>query len=88
MVEHWSPKPGVGGSSPSWPAIRKGNCNMEKLTTYFKHVREEIQKVIFPTKLQIKQAFIAVFIVVTVISIFLALVDMLMSAIVSTAVGN
>jgi preprotein translocase subunit SecE len=61
---------------------------MEKLTTYFRHVREEIQKVIFPTKLQIKQAFIAVFIVVTVISIFLALVDMLMSAIVSTVVGN
>jgi len=61
---------------------------MEKLITYFKDVREEIQKVIFPTKIQIKQAFIAVFIVVTVISIFLALVDMLMSAIVSAVVGN
>ncbi len=59
-----------------------------KINNLFKHVREEIQKVIFPTKIQIKQAFIAVFIVVTVISIFLALVDMLMSAIVSTAVGS
>jgi preprotein translocase subunit SecE len=59
---------------------------MEKLTTYFAHVKEEIQKVIFPTKAQIKQAFIAVFIVVTVISIFLALVDWLMSAIVSALV--
>ena len=61
---------------------------MEKLTTYFEHVKQEIQKVIFPTKVQVRQAFIAVFIVVTVISIFLALVDMFMSAIVSTAVGS
>jgi len=61
---------------------------MEKLTTYFTHVKEEIRKVIFPTKIQVRQAFIAVFIVVIVISIFLALVDLLMSAIVSTAVGS
>jgi len=61
---------------------------MEKLTTYFEHVKQEIQKVIFPTKVQIRQAFVAVFIVVTVISIFLALVDMLMSTVVSTAVGS
>lgn len=61
---------------------------MEKLTTYFSHVKLEIQKVIFPTKTQIRQAFVAVFIVVTVISIFLALVDMLMSAIVSAVIGS
>jgi len=61
---------------------------MEKLTIYFSHVKSEIQKVIFPTKTQIRQAFFAVFIVVTVISIFLALVDMLMSSIVSAAIGS
>ncbi len=87
MAEHWSPKPGVGGSSPSWLPLKRVIID-GKINNYFKHVREEIQKVIFPTKIQIKQAFIAVFIVVTVISIFLALVDMLMSAIVSTAVGS
>jgi len=59
---------------------------MEKLTTYFSDVKAEIQKVIFPTKVQIRQAFIAVFIVVTVISIFLALVDWAMSSIVSAVV--
>jgi preprotein translocase subunit SecE len=59
---------------------------MEKLTTYFSHVKEELQKVIFPTKTQIRQAFIAVFIVVTVITIFLALVDLTMSSIVSSIV--
>lgn len=59
---------------------------MGKLTTYFSHVKEELQKVIFPTKTQIRQAFIAVFIVVTVITIFLALVDLMMSSIVSSIV--
>lgn len=59
---------------------------MGKLTTYFSNVKEELQKVIFPTKTQIRQAFIAVFIVVTVISIFLALVDLTMSSIVSSIV--
>lgn len=61
---------------------------MEKLTTYFANVKSEIQKVIFPTKIQIRQAFFAVFLVVTIISIFLALVDMLMSSVVTAAVGS
>jgi len=60
---------------------------MGKLTTYFSHVKEELQKVIFPTKIQVRQAFIAVFIVVTVITIFLALVDLMMSSIVTSIVG-
>ncbi len=60
---------------------------MEKLTTYFSHVKEEIQKVIFPTKTQVRQAAFAVFLVVTVISIFLALVDLMMSSIVTAVVG-
>jgi len=59
---------------------------MGKLTTYFSHVKEEIQKVIFPTKTQVRQAFFAVFLVVTVISIFLALVDLMMSSIVTSLV--
>jgi len=60
---------------------------MGKLTTYFSNVKEELQKVIFPTKTQVRQAFFAVFIVVTVISIFLALVDLLMSTVVTSVVG-
>jgi preprotein translocase subunit SecE len=57
---------------------------MGKLSTFIKNAREEIHKVIFPTQIQVKQAFIAVILVVTVISIFLALVDLLMSSIVSS----
>ena len=84
LVEHWSPKPGVGGSSPSWPAIKK--VDMEKIGKFFKEAKVELDKVIFPTKVQVRQAFVAVVMVVAVISIFLALVDMLMSAIVSSTI--
>ena len=57
---------------------------MGKISTFIAHAREEIHKVIFPTKVQVKQALMAVIMVVTVISIFLALVDLLMSSIISS----
>ncbi|TKX30470.1 preprotein translocase subunit SecE [Campylobacter estrildidarum] len=56
---------------------------MEKLITYFKLSKIELRKVIFPLKEQVRNAYIMVFIVVTVISLFLALVDWIMSSIVS-----
>jgi preprotein translocase subunit SecE len=59
---------------------------LEKLKEFFKDAKVELDKVIFPTKIQVRQAFVAVILVVTVISIFLALVDMLMSAIVSSTI--
>ncbi len=51
------------------------------------NAKSELQKVIFPTKVQVKQAFFAVFLVVTVISLFLALVDLLMSTVLSAILG-
>ena len=57
---------------------------MGKISTFIEHARDEIRKVIFPTQIQVRQAFLAVILVVTVISIFLALVDFLMSSIVSS----
>jgi preprotein translocase subunit SecE len=59
---------------------------MEKLKEFLIEAKVELDKVIFPTKVQVRQAFVAVLLVVTVISIFLALVDMLMSAIVSSTI--
>lgn len=52
---------------------------MEKLTTYFKLSKAELGKVIFPLKEQVRNAYITVFVVVTVISLFLALIDLVMS---------
>jgi len=56
---------------------------MNKVISFIKSAKVELDKVIFPTKVQVKQAFIAVIIVVAVIAAYLALVDLLMSAIVS-----
>jgi len=49
--------------------------------------KEEFYKVIFPTKEQVRGAYIAVFIVVAVITIFLAIVDSLMGFIVSSTLN-
>jgi preprotein translocase subunit SecE len=52
---------------------------MEKLITYIKQSRAELTKVIFPTKEQVRNAFISVVVVVTVVALFLALIDLIMS---------
>lgn len=48
---------------------------IKKIKTYFQSANEERSKVIFPTKEQIRNAFVSVLIVVSVITLFLALVD-------------
>jgi len=58
---------------------------MSKVINFIKNSKVELDKVIFPTKVQVKQAFIAVIIVVAVIAAYLALVDLLMSTIVSSS---
>ncbi|ADG94271.1 MULTISPECIES: preprotein translocase subunit SecE [Arcobacter] len=60
---------------------------MSKLKTYYKNAREEIGKVIFPIKEQIRSAYISVFVVVTVISLFLALIDAVMSFSLSSVIN-
>ncbi|WP_180999631.1 preprotein translocase subunit SecE [Campylobacter concisus] len=59
---------------------------MEKFINYIKLSKLEIMKVIFPTKEQIRNAFIAVFIVVAVVSLFLAFVDVIMSFVLSKVI--
>jgi len=52
---------------------------MNKFITYFRHSKEELGKVIFPIKEQIRSAYLSVFMVVTVVALFLALIDSIMS---------
>jgi preprotein translocase subunit SecE len=52
---------------------------MGKLGFYYKQVKDELYKVIFPIKEQVRSAYVSVFIVVSVISLFLALIDAIMS---------
>ncbi len=57
------------------------------LGVHIRNARAELTKVIFPTKGQVKQAYISVLIVVTVIAAFLALVDLVMSSVMSAILG-
>lgn len=52
---------------------------MSKLKSYYANAKSELFKVIFPIKEQIRSAYLSVFIVVTVITLFLALIDAIMS---------
>jgi preprotein translocase subunit SecE len=52
---------------------------LSKLKNYYKQAKDELNKVIFPIKEQVKSAYLSVFVVVTVISLFLALIDAIMS---------
>jgi preprotein translocase subunit SecE len=58
-----------------------------ELSKHIRNAKLELSKVIFPTKGQVKQAYIAVIIVVSAVAAFLALVDLIMSSIVSSILG-
>ena len=54
------------------------------MVNYYQNAKEELWKVIFPTKQQLKVAWIAVVIVVSVVTLFLALVDLILSSSISS----
>ena len=57
---------------------------MKRLFVFYKMAREELDKVIFPTKEQIRNASISVLVVVTVIALFLSLIGAIFGAIASS----
>lgn len=59
------------------------DLGMEKVKEYYRQAKIELDKVIFPTKDQTKTAYISVVTVVVVVALFLALVDLIMSAIIT-----
>jgi len=54
---------------------------LKSLSEYFKDAKLELEKVIFPTKTEVKQSFISVTVMVTVIALFLSLIDLIMNGI-------
>ncbi|TSA81749.1 preprotein translocase subunit SecE [Helicobacter mehlei] len=57
---------------------------MKKLLSQYKLTKEELSKVIFPLKEQIRNALVSVLVVVTIITLFLTLIDFVLSAFVSS----
>lgn len=60
---------------------------MSKIRSYYANVKSELSKVIFPIKEQIRSAYLSVFIVVTVITLFLALIDGVMALSLSSIIN-
>jgi len=60
---------------------------VNKLRSYYSSVKSELLKVIFPIKEQIRSAYLSVFIVVTVVTLFLALIDTVMSLTLSSVIN-
>ena len=60
---------------------------MGKLSFFYKQAKDELHKVIFPIKEQIRSAYLSVFVVVTVISLFLALIEAVMSVSLSSVMN-
>jgi len=60
---------------------KKNNFDIKYIINYIREAKNELDKVIFPTATEVKQSFISVVAVVTVVSVFLGLVDLIMSGI-------
>jgi preprotein translocase subunit SecE len=60
---------------------------LRNFINYYKKAKDELHKVIFPIKEQIKAAYLSVFVVVTVISLYLALIDSIMSVSLSSVMN-
>lgn len=56
---------------------------MKEVVKYYRSVKEELSKVIFPVKEQVRTAFFSVIIVVSVVAVFLAIVDLILYSVVS-----
>ena len=89
MAEHRSPKPGVGGSSPSWPAISflYWEFIVGKITTFLTEVKEELKKVTWPSKDDTIGTTAVVIVLVIVISVFLGVVDAGLSRLFNLLIG-
>ena len=66
---------------------QKSESIVNKLQSYYTNAKSELLKVIFPIKEQIRSAYLSVFIVVTVITLFLALIDGIMSLSLSSIIN-
>ena len=73
MVERRSPKPEVGGSSPSAPA--KKGYNMKNPMKFFQEVKQEAFKVTWPTGKETLQGTLMVAAMAIIASIFFLLLD-------------
>jgi preprotein translocase subunit SecE len=80
LAEQRSPKPQVGGSSPSWRASLLNRASMkDKIVGFFNDVVKEMKKVTWPTKEELKESTVIVVVVCLIIAAFTYVIDMAIS---------
>ncbi len=85
MVERRSPKPLVGGSSPSWPADAKGKFKemIKKIQGFTSEVRAEMQKVTWATREELIGSTTVVLVTMAILSSFIGVTDLILSYVLS-----
>ena len=74
LVEHWSPKPGVGSSSLSFRAINY--ILMKKIIAYFKDSYNElVHKVSWPTRSELSNSAVVVMFASLIIAALIFAID-------------
>ena len=77
LVEHWSPKPGVGSSSLSSRANLYGNMGFK---TYLKESYTElVHKVTWPTWSELQNSAVLVMVTTAILAVIVALMDLAFS---------
>ena len=81
MVERRSPKPEVGGSIPSAPAIiRRKHKYMKNPLKFIQEVKQEAFKVTWPTGKETMQGTLMVVAMAIVASLFFLLIDQILKS--------
>ena len=80
LVEHRSPKPGAGGSSPSSPAILliqiQTRMNpFQKIRTFYKETIAELGKASWPTLPELRESTVVVIAGVAILGLFISVSD-------------
>ena len=80
MVEHGTPNPAVGGSSPPCPALFifiEDKMKLGEAIKFLKEVREELKKVSWPSKELVRNATVAVIVFTIILSVYLWSLDLI-----------
>ena len=70
--------------APAKGAMENTPGKLQRLTSYFENAYKELGKVSWPTKKEVKSTALAVLALVCVMSIFLGLVDLILSKVVQS----
>ena len=99
LVEHWSPKPGAVGSSPTGPAIflwqrtkhmakaAEKTAKTSSLWNFIREAKAELKKVTWPTRRQMWYWTIVVIVFTLCVSLYLGLIDFLLAWFFSAILG-